>query len=445
MSCRRSISEKSRRPRAACTTWSSTNFPTRRTLARAESEPANWNASMNQGYFMQLRAAPYFLCGLDDQPQLRGLRVTPDFLAVYSTRKSALRRKAELIERHQACCLLDLALQHVLGFELPELGRHQPEHDGLSRRDEAQRRKVARARVVILEEIPVDLQLVEQHFRHRLVAALGYPRALEVAPAKMYADRHALRAVRDGGVDQARVSPRQLVRVIAALPCAVSHLRVAQIGKGGSVERQVGAPGFAERAYLGAIRGRHIGKEKFEVRIRFAADRVASSTEMQHGRRRNRDLWRALRHRPQELEVVDLDRLDVPPRCGDVHDWGRKVHVTRSAVKVHRNAASGFYARKLLQKIDVEVSAAKFAVGDSAEAQIFLKADDVPDGGILDVTKLAAQKLAFSGALTRIEQLAGSQKAADVIGPKRRHFAFSHEAKSSVRRNGGERFIRCNS
>jgi hypothetical protein len=114
-------------------------------------------------------------------------------------------------------------------------------------------------------------------------------------------------------------------------------------------------------------------------------------------------------------------------------------------VKVHRNAASGFHARKLLQKIDVEVSAAKFTVGDSAEPQIFLKAHDVPDGRILDVTKLAARKVAFSGALTRIEELEGSQKAAYVIGPKRRHFACSHEASSSMRRNGGERFLRCNS
>ena len=72
-----------------------------------------------------------------------------------------------------------------------------PEHDRLALRHEAQRREVARALVVVLQEEAVDRELVEQDLGDRLVAALRHPGALVVAAAEMDADRHVVRAVRD--------------------------------------------------------------------------------------------------------------------------------------------------------------------------------------------------------------------------------------------------------
>jgi hypothetical protein len=112
----------------------------------------------------------------------------------------------------------------------------------------AQRREIARARVVVLEEVAVDVELVEQHLCHRLVAALGGPRALEVAAAQVHARRHARRPGRDRVVDELGVAARQLVRIVAARAGALAHLRVAKVSEVGVVELHVRASGRCEVA-----------------------------------------------------------------------------------------------------------------------------------------------------------------------------------------------------
>ena len=64
----------------------------------------------------------------------------------------------------------------------------RPSTTVLSLGHEAQRREVAGALVVVLEEVGVDVELVEQHLGDRLVAALGEPRAAEVAAAQVDGD-----------------------------------------------------------------------------------------------------------------------------------------------------------------------------------------------------------------------------------------------------------------
>ena len=113
---------------------------------------------------------------------------------------------------------------------------------------EAQRREVAGAGVVVFEKIAVDLQFVEQHLGHRLVAAFGDPGALEVAAAQVHADRHAGGAPGDRRIDQSRVAAGQLVRIVSALARAFAHLFVAQVGEVGVVELQVAAAGVGQRA-----------------------------------------------------------------------------------------------------------------------------------------------------------------------------------------------------
>ena len=82
---------------------------------------------------------------------------------------------------------------------------------------------------------------------------------------------------------------------------------------------------------------------------------------------------------------------------------------------------------ELLEKIDMEVGASKFAVGDALQTKIFLHADNVPDCGVLDFAQLAAIDLTCAGALASIEQFDGAQEAADVIGAKGWFRALSHE------------------
>src|SRR5664279_6539722 len=106
-----------------------------------------------------LRGAPYFLRRLDHQAQLRSLRLTGDLIAMHGAREAALRRQTKLVQRYHSRGLVDFSLQRVLGFELAELGRDQSENHRFPRGYETQRRKIAGAGIVVLEEIPVDLEI----------------------------------------------------------------------------------------------------------------------------------------------------------------------------------------------------------------------------------------------------------------------------------------------
>src|SRR6266851_1534575 len=117
MSCRRSISARSRRPAAACTTWSSTSFPTRRTRANRRVSHSRLASGATD-----LSGAPYLLRSLDDQAQLRCLRLTRDLITMHGARKAALRRQTELVERQHFSRLVYFSLQRVLGLELAKLG-----------------------------------------------------------------------------------------------------------------------------------------------------------------------------------------------------------------------------------------------------------------------------------------------------------------------------------
>ena len=220
-----------------------------------------------------------------------------------------------------------------------DLGADQSQHDRLVLRHVAQRREVARARVVVFEEIAVDGELVEQDFGHRLVAALRGPCALEIAAAQVHARGHAGRALRDRRVDELGVAARQLVGIVAALARAFAHLLVAQVGEIGIVELQVRAAGRREVGDLVAIRLRHVVVERLEVRIRIAADRAAAAAEMQHRRRGDRHLRRARGDRAQELEVGALDRLVVANLAGNLHHRRREIDVARRAVEADVDAA----------------------------------------------------------------------------------------------------------
>src|SRR5579859_4726001 len=128
--------------------------------------------------------APDFPCRFHDEAQFRGLALAGDVVAVHRAGKAALRRQAKLLDRDMTRRFFDAALEQILRFQLPDLGAHQSEHDGLALRYEAQRRKTPRAHIVVFQEITVDGQFIEQHFGHRFVATFCGPCATEIAPAQ---------------------------------------------------------------------------------------------------------------------------------------------------------------------------------------------------------------------------------------------------------------------
>src|SRR3954470_24879244 len=84
------------------------------------------------------RSAPDLPGRLHDQLELRHLLRDIERVALHRGGEAALRREAELLERYVPRCLVDPALERVLVLQLTALGGHQPEHDLLARRDEAE-------------------------------------------------------------------------------------------------------------------------------------------------------------------------------------------------------------------------------------------------------------------------------------------------------------------
>ena len=90
----------------------------------------------------------------------------------------------------------------------------------------------------------------------------------------------------------------------------------------------------------------------------------------------------------------------------------------RAVGAARRHDFAGLDAAQLLQKVDMEVGAAKLAVGDGRKADVLLHLHDLGDRAILDGAQLRRGHLAARLALPRLEQILGTQEAADVIGAK---------------------------
>src|SRR6266542_708788 len=73
-------------------------------------------------------SAPDLPGGLDDQAELRDLLLVGHEVALDRGGEAALRRQAELLQRHEVARLLDPPLEVVLTLELTPLGRDQAQH-----------------------------------------------------------------------------------------------------------------------------------------------------------------------------------------------------------------------------------------------------------------------------------------------------------------------------
>ena len=222
---------------------------------------------------------------------------------------------------------------------------------------EAQRRKVAGALVVIFKEEAVDLHLVEEDLGDRLIAALGDPRALEVAATQMHRNHHVFRPLADRVVDELAVEMDERVGIVAARFCPLADFGIAEVSKVGVVELQIAAAARCEVVDFGAIGGGEIVVEIFEPGIDARADRLAPAAEMQHRRRRDAHFCRARRLSFQEVEVGALDRLTVADLSLDVH--GRRLEADLRPVVLaefcDELAVMGLDAVELLEEIDVEI------------------------------------------------------------------------------------------
>src|SRR6185437_7454272 len=110
----------------------------------------------------------------------------------------------------------------------------------------------------------------------------------------------------------------------------------------------------------------------------------------------------------------------------------REIDIAGLAVKAHRNPAFGFDPRELLEEVDVKIGAAKLAVGDSLQTEVFLEANDVANRHVFDGAQLGAVDRAVAVSLASVEQCRRAQEAADVVGAKRGCAAETHRDSSKA-------------
>src|SRR5215467_1002726 len=186
------------------------------------------------------RLPPDVLGNLDDQFELGNFLLVAEHVALDRGGEAALRRQAQLVQRHELRRLVDPALDRVRVFQLAPLGGHQAEHDHLAGRHEAQRLEAAGALVVVFEEEAVHGQFAEQRLGNEVVPARRGPRGAEVAPAQVRGDREPRGLGRERGVDLADVAQVLVLGVLAAPGDLRALRRVVEVGQAGVVELEVG-------------------------------------------------------------------------------------------------------------------------------------------------------------------------------------------------------------
>lgn len=276
---------------------------------------------------------PQLLGNLDLKTDLGPLLLHREVVALHGAAEAALVRQAELVESLGAVCrgLLDTANDLLLVVQLRRLAAHDAQHDHLAIGQMPQRAEIARSRIVVLEEVHIDIQLLEERLSHGLVAALREPLAAVVAAAQVDANGHVLGPLGNGAVDELGVLLGQLGGVLAvASGGLLAHLVVAQVGQVGVVELDKAASSSVQVGNLLLVDAHEILKEGLQGRVGVLVDGLTAATEVHHGRRGDADLGGGLASLAEgfylgceELVVVDLDGLGVAQLAGHDQTRGR--------------------------------------------------------------------------------------------------------------------------
>src|SRR5262245_42974636 len=142
---------------------------------------------------------------------------------------------------------------------------------------------------------------------------------------------------------------------------------------------------------------------------------------MQDDRRGDRHLRRARRDRVEKRQMLREDRARPFDRFvnDELLDRDRlAVLVAMKKIALLGSQAAG--SQSLPKKIDDIALTPELPVTDRMQADRFLERDDLANRLVLDPFELGAVDQALSMLLARLDQVRGSQQAADLIGAKGR-------------------------
>ena len=311
-------------------------------------------------------------------------------------------------------------LRSILRFQFGRLGAHQAEHGRLARRQEAQGPEIARPLGIVFQEERVDIEPAEQPLRDGLVAALGHPHALQVAPAHMEADEGVVAPFAHAVVDEADIGVGQFVGILAARhdrrPCRV----VAIAGQRGIVELDIAAAGLFQIGDFLPEDGDEIGEEVVPAVIDRRVEAAVAQPEMQHRGRCDGDFGNALRPERGDKFVIAGD--DGPPARQPALGIGRRRHAVFLALRMEAEDALRLQPHPVqrFRQAARPDPAPELPVGDRGQAELVLKRDDLPDAIVLDVDIGPVVERAGLVRPGGVQQPAGPHETPDMLDPEGR-------------------------
>src|SRR6267378_7194158 len=364
---------------------------------------------------------------LDHQLELAALVILAEAVPHLAAREAALRRQAQVLQRHVSGGGVDPLFQKILLFQHRCLGGNQSQDHLLSFRHETQRLKAAGAPGVVLEKKAVHPRLAEHRLGDRVVAARGHPHAGVVAAAGVHRDGEIAWAIFQERIYYSGVLRGQLRRVLAVAPHLRADALVAQARERDVVDLQVRAAGGREVADLLAVGARDVAPEFLHVRVGFRIDDLAAASHVQVRRRRDAELRGLPGLAFQELERLEHDGSRPSYFLVYNHHRARLRLGAVFAVELERVLAlGGDDAVEAGEEVDVPEGAAELAVGHRLQAGGFLHPHCFADAAVLDVPELRG--FICAGLLQR----SGAQKAADMVGAKGWAHGAAYNSKVSA-------------
>src|SRR2546426_1290809 len=350
---------------------------------------------------------------LDHQLQLAALVILAEAVTHLAAREAALRRQAQVFQRHVFGGGVDATLQAVLVLQFFSLRGNQPQDHLLSFRHKPQRLEAAGAPGVVLEKEAVHLRLAEHRLGHRVVAAGGHPHAGVVAAAGVHRDGEIARAIFQERIYYGGVLGGQLRWIFAVAPHLRADALVAQAGEGHVVDLQVAAAGGGEIADLLPVGARDVAPEFLDVRVRLGIDDFAAASHVEVGGRGDAQLRGPRGLAFQEFEGLEHDGSSPSYFLVYDHHRARLRLGAVLAVELERVLAlGGDDAVEAGEEVDVPEGAAELAVGHRLQAGGFLHPHRFADAAVLDFPELRG--FICAGLLQRSR----AQKAADMVGAK---------------------------
>lgn len=387
--------------------------------------PANFHTVLGGNQTKNLLAeivTPDLLGNLDLEADLGPLLLLAELVALHGAGEAALVAEAELVEAAGAELggLVEAADDVGLVVEGGLLGGHDAEDDDLVVGQVAQGGEVARAGVVVLEEVDVDVELLEEDLGDGLVAALGEPLRAVVAAAQVDANGHVLGALLDGLVDQGGVLAGQDVGVAMALLSLGAHARVAQVGQVGVVELDHADAGGVQVGELLLVDAGEVVEEGLEGRVGLLGNGLTRVAEVDHGGRGDGDLGGDLAAgtgggdlRLEVVEVVDLNGLGVRDL---VHDHEARGHGAALGDIGRLEGAALLDTGEVDQVVNVEPLASELAVRHGAEPGVDLLAHNIGNVLVLQLLQVVLRELAAGHLFTGRQDIPRPQQGADLVG-----------------------------